>query len=277
MNSTLIALVSMGFLGAVFAAGLAAASKKFAVEVNPKIAEVEEALPGINCGACGYGGCSSFAEAVVSGEAPVNGCPVGGADVARELSRILGIELDGDGQRVIAQILCKGGRQEAVELSTYQGPRDCRIAHMIGGHKQCGYGCLGLGTCVDTCPFEAMAMDENGLPIIYEDKCTACGNCVRACPRDIIILTGDEYGVHIRCRSLAKAKPTRDACGVGCIACRRCEKECPVDAITVEDNLARIDYDLCINCRKCAAVCPMNTIDVQEEKPIIKKKKRAAV
>ncbi len=273
MDSTLIALVSMGFLGAVFAAGLAVASKKFAVDVNPQVAEVEEALPGINCGACGYGGCSSFAEAVVSGEAAPNGCPVGGSDVARELCRILGIELDGKGQRVIAQVLCKGGQEEAVEQSTYQGPRDCRIAHMIGGHKGCGYGCLGLGTCVDTCPFEAMAMSDNGLPVIYEDKCTGCGNCVRACPRDIIVLAGDEYGVHIRCRSLAKGKPTRDACSVGCIACRRCVKECPVSAITVEDNLARIDYDLCINCRKCAAVCPMNTIDIQDEKPVLKKKR----
>jgi len=274
LSNSLMALLSMGGLGVLLSIGLAVASKKFAVEVDPKVEELEIALPGINCGACGYAGCRSLAEAIADGKAPVNGCPVGGIDVAEKVAEIMGAEAGLAPQRKVAQILCKGGHAEAVQRAEYSGPMDCRVMNLIqGGDKGCTYGCLGGGTCVKACPFDAMYMNENGLPVVIEDKCTGCGECVKACPRDIIVLAGEEMGVHIRCRSLALGKEVRKVCQVGCIACRRCEKECPVDAITVTDNLAEIDYEICINCRKCVAVCPVNTIEYQEGKPIIKRKK----
>lgn len=273
MSNTIVSLISMGLLGAFFALGLVVASKKLAVEVDPKLEAIEAALPGVNCGACGFAGCRAFAEAVGEGKVGPNGCPVGGVNVANKIAEILGVASENAGSRKVAQVMCKGGKAEAVERAEYAGPQDCRIANMTqGGDKGCTYGCLGLGTCVEACPFNAMAMDENGLPVIFEDKCTGCGKCVAACPRDIIMLVGEEYGVHIRCRSHASGKETRSVCKVGCIACRRCEKECPVDAIVVENNLAKIDYDKCIVCRKCVAVCPVNTIEAQEGKPIVKKK-----
>lgn len=273
MSNTLVSLISMGALGVVFSIGLAIASKQFHVESDPLIDNIEAVLPGINCGACGFAGCRAFAEGVAAKKAPTNGCPVGGAEVAAKVAEVLGQQAT-ETRRKVAQVLCKGGFSEAPRRANYQGPADCRIVHLTqNGDKGCSYGCLGCGTCVEACRFDAMRMNENGLPEIIEDNCTACNACVEACPRDIIVLVEERQGVHIRCRSLAKGKETRSVCSVGCIACRRCEKECPVDAITVNDNLARIDYDLCINCRKCVAVCPMNTIDEQDGKPIIKKRR----
>jgi electron transport complex protein RnfB len=275
LSTTLVSLISMGMVGSVLAAGLVYASKKFAVETDPTADEIEEVLPGANCGACGYAGCRAFAEAAADGKAPVDGCPVGGVTVAKLVAQILGVEAVEGTHRKVAQVLCKGGRAEAKLHAEWIGPRDCRVAQNTqnGSFKACSYGCLGLGTCVAACPFDAMYMDENGLPVVIEEKCTGCGMCVRACPRDIIVLAEEPQGVHIRCRSLALGKDVRGVCSVGCIACRRCEKECPVNAITVEDNLARIDYDKCINCRRCVAVCPMNTIEYQEGKPVLKKKR----
>lgn len=271
MNTTLVSLITMGSLGGLFALGLAVASKKFAVETDPKIDEIEEVLPGVNCGACGFAGCRSFAEGVASGEAPVNGCPVGGARVAKLVAEVLGVEAEAP-VRKVAQVLCKGGKAEAKQRGTYDGPRDCRIAHATqGGDKECPYGCLGYGSCVKACAFNAMYMDENGLPVVIEDNCTACGKCVEACPRNIIMLVPEEQGVHIRCRSLDTGRAVRQYCSTGCIACQRCVKVCPTEAIYMQDNLARIDYDKCINCRECVAVCPMKTIVWQEGKVLLDK------
>ncbi len=271
MNTILISLVSMGSMAALLAFGLAIASKKFAVETDPRVDEIESVLPGVNCGACGFAGCNNFAEGVASGKAPVNGCPVGGLSVAKMVASIMGVEADGPKRRV-AQVLCKGGLNEAKQRGGYDGPRDCRIAHATqGGDKACSYGCLGYGSCVAACEFDAMYMDENGLPVVIEENCTACGKCVDACPRDIILLADVEQGVHIRCRSQLTGRFVRQVCTVGCIACQRCVKVCPTGAIYMENNLAHINYDKCTNCRECVAVCPMNTIDWQEGKPVIEK------
>lgn len=271
MNTTLVSLVSMGSLAGLFAFGLSVASKRFAVETDPQIDEIEEVLPGINCGACGFAGCRSFAEGVATGKAEVHGCPVGGAPVAKLVAAIVGVETDGPKRRV-AQVLCKGGLAEAEQRGLYDGPKDCRIAHATqGGEKACAYGCLGYGSCVQACAFDAMYMDENGLPHVIEENCTACGKCVEACPRDIIVMINEEQGVHIRCRSLDRGRQVRQVCSVGCIACQRCVKVCPHDAIYMQDNLARINYEKCTNCRECVAVCPMNTIDWQEGKALLEK------
>ncbi|HKM17854.1 MAG: RnfABCDGE type electron transport complex subunit B [Firmicutes bacterium] len=274
LYNSLVALASMGGLGIILSVGLVIAAKKFSVEVDERIEEIEIALPGVNCGACGFAGCRSLAEAIAEGKAPINGCPVGGIAVAEKIAEIMGADSGNAPERKVAQVLCRGGCAEAAQRAEYDGPNDCRIMNTTqGGDKGCTYGCLGGGTCVEVCPFNAMYMDENGLPVVIEEKCTGCGKCVEACPRDIIILTGEEYGVHIRCRSLAPGKEVRQVCKVGCIACRRCEKECPCDAITVTNNLAEIDYDKCTVCRRCVAVCPVHTIEEQDGKPEIKAKK----
>ena len=171
--------------------------------------------------------------------------------------------------RKVAQVLCKGGCEEAKQRAEYDGPKNCRVMNIIqGGDKACTYGCLGGGTCVEACPFDAMYMNENGLPVVIEEKCTGCGKCVEACPATLSSLSvrNTEFisgAVHMR-RVKKCAKSAR-----WCIACRRCEKECPVNAITVADNLAEIDYDKCTVCRRCVAVCPMHTIEAQEGKPEI--------
>ncbi|HHW72983.1 MAG TPA: RnfABCDGE type electron transport complex subunit B [Firmicutes bacterium] len=262
----------MGSLAALFALGLAVAGRVFSVETDPKVDAVEEVLPGVNCGGCGFAGCRAFAEAVSSGKAPTNGCPVGGARVAKLVAEILGVEAAAPVRRV-AQVLCKGGLEEAKQRGDYDGPKDCRLAHATqGGDKACAYGCLGYGSCVKACAFDAMYMSDNGLPVVVEENCTACGKCVEACPRDIIILVPEEQGVHIRCRNLDPGRFIRQVCSVGCIACQRCVKTCPTGAIYMQDNLARIDYDKCTNCRKCVEVCPMKTIVWQEGKPLVLEK-----
>lgn len=254
-------LLSMGGLGALLAAGLGFASKTFHVERDKRIDQVEEALPGANCGACGFAGCSSFAEAVVTGEAAVDGCPVGGEKVAKKLGEIMGTDASA-GERMIAQVLCNGGWKETSQPAEYRGVKSCRAANMInGGTKSCQYGCLGLGDCAAVCPFDAIVMSDNGLPVIDPEKCTGCGKCVEACPRNIITLAPESSRNHIRCSSHDHGKVIRRICEVGCIGCGICAKVCPVDAITMEDNLAVIDYDKCVNCGLCAEKCPTNAIE----------------
>ncbi len=254
-------ILSMGGIGVILALGLGLASKKFHVEVDERIQQVEEVLPGINCGACGFAGCSSFAEAVINGEAEINGCPVGGEVVAEKIAEILGVEGETN-ETVKAQLLCGGGIKETKKLSEYSGIQTCKAAESInGGTKSCQYSCMGFGDCMEVCPFDAIEMSENGLPIIDKEKCTGCGKCVVACPKNIITLAPEDKLNHIRCSSHDPGKVVSKICEVGCIGCSLCVKACPVDAITMEDNLAVIDYDKCINCGICSEKCPTGTIE----------------
>ncbi|MGI6038278.1 MAG: RnfABCDGE type electron transport complex subunit B [Limnochordia bacterium] len=265
-------LLTMGVIGFFFAIVLSLATKTLAVESDPKVDAIEEVLPGANCGACGYAGCRAFAEAVASGQAPIDGCPVGGQAVARAVAEIMGVAAPEGITRKIAQLLCNGGCTEATNRSEYYGAQDCRAALLAGGgSKGCTYGCLGLGTCEVHCPFDAITMNDNNLPVVDEELCTGCGKCVEACPRDLFQLVEEPQGVHIRCRSFAKGKDVRQVCTVGCIGCRRCVKECPYDAIHMEGMLAVIDYDKCTNCGQCVEVCPTNTIHKQPNKEFIEK------
>lgn len=260
-NLYIASLISMGGLGALLATGLGFAAKTFTVEKDERIDKVEEALPGANCGACGYAGCSAFAEAVVAGEAPVDGCPVGGSSTAETVADIMGGSA-ATTEREVAQVLCSGGWKETERSAEYQGIQSCKAANMVsGGTKSCQYGCLGLGDCAFVCPFDAILMNENGLPEIDEEKCTACGECVKVCPRSIITLAPISKKNHIRCSSHDYGKVVRKICEVGCIGCGICAKVCPVDAITMEDNLAVIDYEKCVNCGLCAEKCPTDTIE----------------
>ncbi len=260
IKDILMPIISLGGMSILFGAGLAFASQKFAVDSDPREEEVREALPGANCGACGYPGCDGFAAAVVAGEAPIAGCPVGGASVAQKLGEIMGVEVDTI-DRQVAKVLCAGDCDNAPLKYQYQGIEDCVAAAMLAdGPKECSYGCLGLGTCVRACPFDAIYINDKGIAEVDVDKCTSCEKCVAACPKNLIEMIPVSSLVQVMCKSEDKGKEVRTACKVGCIGCRICEKACLFDAIKVEDNVARIDYDKCVNCMVCAEKCPTKSI-----------------
>ena len=239
----LTSIIALGGLGLIFGAGLAFASKKFAVQIDPKVEQIIEVLPGANCGACGQPGCSAYAEAVAAGRVPPNRCTPGGADVAQMVASIMGLsglELE---EPKVAVVCCQGNRELAVEKFIYEGVEDCHAAQLIGGgHKACSYGCLGLGTCVRACPFGAMYMREDGLPFVIEEKCTACGICVSVCPRKIMQLIPRSQAVFLACVSLDKLKEVKSVCKVGCFACKICAtpKVTPSGAIIMDGNLPKI-------------------------------------
>ena len=254
------AIVVMAIMGAAFGLLLGVAGKKFHVEVDPRVTRVRECLPGANCGGCGYPGCDGYAEAVVSGKAAADACKPGGAAAATRIGEILGVAVDADGDRGIARLICGGGAT-CGNRARYSGIPTCRAATLAGGgFKSCEFGCLGLGDCVEACRFDAMTMSADGMPVIDEEKCVACGSCVKACPRGIIEIIPRSKTVFVACRSTDSGAVTRKVCKAGCIACRLCVKACQEGAIQVENNLARIDYTKCTSCGACAAKCPTGAI-----------------
>ncbi|EOC99833.1 RnfABCDGE type electron transport complex subunit B [Caldisalinibacter kiritimatiensis] len=264
MNSILSAVLTLGGLGLLFGIGLAIASKVFAVEVDPKVEAIREALPGANCGACGYPGCDGFASAVAAGKAPVNGCPVGGAESAGKIGEIMGVNAEA-GEKKVARVKCKGNNSVSKERYEYKGIEDCKAAAMVaGGNKACEYGCLGFGTCVDACNFDAIKIID-GVAVIDPEKCTGCGNCVDACPKSVIEMVPYSQKVFVDCNSKDFGKEVKQSCTVGCIGCQLCVKACPFDAIEFENNLPKINYDKCKNCMLCAEKCPTKAITAQLE------------
>ncbi len=241
MTELLIPILTMTALGFLFSTGLVLAYKRLRVEEDPKIEKVSEALPQANCGACGFSGCRAFAEAVVKGDAEANGCPVGGSETAQNVATILGVKA-GEVIPKVARVHCRGTHQAAKDRGLYLGIATCFASHLVGGNKQCSFGCMGHGDCVRACQFDAMHMGEEGLPIIDEDKCTACGKCVDACPRNILELHPLSQNILVFCRSKDRGPTARKVCKNACIACGICVRACP-EAIVLEDNLAVItDY-----------------------------------
>ncbi len=277
--SIVLSGVSLGSMGLLFGAGLAYASQKFAVEIDPRAIEIREALPSANCGGCGYPGCDGFANAVAAGEAPVNGCPVGGAECAEKIAAIMGVEA-GTGTRQVARVLCKGHRECSVTLYDYSGITDCRAAHMLnGGDKGCKYGCMGYGTCVNVCNFDAIHINEFGIAEVDPEKCVACGACLEACPKDVIGYVPYGHKIIVDCNNKERGGHVKKNCDVACIACGMCTKVCKFDAIHVIDNVATIDYEKCVNCRACAQKCPTGAIFgkiVKPPKPKVAPKPKAA-
>lgn len=257
----LVPVLSLTALAVLFAGVLAWADKVFSIEKDSRVEAIIEVLPGANCGACGYAGCAAFAEAVAKGEAPVNGCPVGRKKVADQISEIMGVNSQEEGERSTASLVCQGSEEVAKTKMVYHGIQDCRAAVLIdGGDKSCPYGCLGLGTCVRVCPFDAISMGDNGLPIIDQELCTGCNKCRDACPKGVIRMSPESTPVMVACNSHAKGAEVLKVCKVGCIACGKCAKVCQVDAISMVDNLAIIDPHKCNDCGACIEACPTHAI-----------------
>lgn len=257
-----IALAVIGGLGLLFGGLLAYAAQRFAVEEDARVETICDLLPGANCGACGFPGCINFAEKVVKGDAPVDSCIPGGKAVCDNICEVLGVESVASEVKKIAEVYCIGSKEVAPDKFVYQGVRDCKAAMMYGGgFKACQYGCLGLGTCAEACPFDALAMGDNGLPVVDIEKCTGCGICVKACPRDIIrIVNAERIGKVVLCNSKDRGKVVRQVCEVGCTGCKACVKACPQDAIVVDDYLATIISEKCDDCGKCVEACPRDII-----------------
>lgn len=258
------AILALGGIAFISAFGLGIASIFFSVEVDPKVQEIGEMLPGANCGGCGFPGCAGFAEAVAAGNADVSGCVAGGESVAREIGRILGLEVK-TGNKKVARVFCRGGINHAQEKYEYIGVRDCRAAQILaGGPKSCIYGCLGFGTCVQACSFGAISMGPDRIPLIDPHKCTSCGRCVSICPRHIIKLVPASQSFSVLCSSHDKGKQVKEVCEIGCIACQICVKKCPEEAINMEDSLAVIDTEKCVSCGICWEKCPQKIIWADE-------------
>ncbi len=256
----LSSVIGLGILGLTFGAILAIAAKKFAVDVDPRIEAINEELPAANCGGCGYPGCVGYAEALVVKSESTTLCSPGGVETVEAIAKILGIEAE-EMIPQIAIVRCGGTFEAAKSKYIYDGIRDCNVAELLGGgSKACEYGCLGLGSCVVSCPYDAMVMREDGLPKVFEDKCTGCGLCVTACPKGIMELIPENQEIFVGCVSQKRAKEVKAVCSVGCTGCGLCAnpKFTPSEKVTMENNLPVIppdweDYDTSVE--KCPTKC----------------------
>ncbi len=254
-------LVVLAVLGVIFGIALAIVAARFVVKVDPKVEQVRETLPGANCGACGFAGCMGYAEAVVGNpDVAASMCAPGKAPVAEKIATITGKKAEKLDPK-IARVFCQGGKSLSQRKFIYTGVQDCTAAVLAaGGDKSCEFGCMGYGTCMRACPFGAITMSADNLPLINQEKCTACGKCVAACPKQVIELAQASKAVVISCHSRDKGIDVKKKCQVGCIACGICVRTCPVDAIKIDNNLARIDHSKCIVCGLCTKKCPTNAI-----------------
>jgi Na+-translocating ferredoxin:NAD+ oxidoreductase RNF subunit RnfB len=241
----MLALTAVGAIGGltiVLASLLVLANKQLYVEEDPRIDFVEEMLPHANCGACGVPGCRPFAEALVQGDALPGKCTVSTEEERARIATFLGVDIGAEEQRA-ARVACMGGSNVARNRARYHGLMTCRAAAQVaGGGKGCFWGCLGLDDCFVVCNFDAVRMNEQSLPVIDEDKCTACGDCVDACPKDLISLHPVSHRLWVACSSLEAEDDALDDCEVACTACGRCAMDAP-ELIAMENNLAIIDYE----------------------------------
>lgn len=254
------AVVALGSMGLVFGLLLAGASKYLSVEHDEKFPQIINALPGANCGGCGYSGCANFAHAVTIGKAHTNGCPVGGTKSSVKIAHIMGVKPHAPDTRV-SFVHCAGSTGRTKKHYMYVGIDDCTAVNNIGGgQNSCKYSCLGLGNCVRHCQFGAIEIIDD-IARVNPKKCVSCGRCVEVCPKGIIQLVPRKSKYIVQCSSKDNGATTKKNCDVGCIACKICEKACPSGAIKVKDNLAKIDYTKCINCGECALKCPKKIIN----------------
>lgn len=260
----LVAALVVGAIGIFIGVFLGVAGIKFKVEVDERQEKIQAALPGNNCGGCGYAGCSGLAAAIVKGEAATNACPVGGAAVAQVISEIMGVETS-DAEPMVAFVHCQGDCYKAHNDYEYTGAEDCRMMAFVpgGGPKACDDGCLGYGTCVKECPFDAIRIVD-GIAVVDKEVCKACGKCVAVCPKHLISLVPKSKKIHVACSSTAKGPVAMKACDTACVGCSLCVKNCPNEALKIENLHAVMDYEKCSSCGVCMTKCPKGAIINQE-------------
>jgi Na+-translocating ferredoxin:NAD+ oxidoreductase RNF subunit RnfB len=255
-----IATLLISVTGIIIGIFLGVAAKKLEVEVDEKEQLVRELLPGNNCGACGYPGCDNLAQAIASGKAPANACPVANSKAHVEIGSVMGTEIE-EKEKQVAFVKCAGTCDKTKVKYNYYGIPDCKKAVFTPGKgpKQCSYGCTGFGSCVKVCQFDAIHVID-GVAVVDREKCTSCGLCIMECPNNLIESVPYDTSHFVRCNSKDKGKDVKAGCSIGCIGCMMCVKACGFEAVTVEDNLACIDYSKCTNCGKCAQKCPTKVI-----------------
>lgn len=259
--TVIAAVVVVSITGLLGAAILVVASQFMSVEVDERVTAIEEALPSANCGACGYAGCSDYANAIVESGAPSNLCVPGGLACSQAISAIMGVEGGNVAQRM-AIVACQGTTEHREEKYIYQGLQSCSaMVGLHGGSSACPYGCLGLGDCIAACKFDAIEIC-NGVARVNPEKCTGCGACEAACPKRVIWIREVSEKPVVMCANHDRGALTRKECSAGCIGCKKCEKSCPAEAIHVVENVARIDLDKCTGCRICVNECPVKAIAV---------------
>ena len=260
ISGILIAAAIVGGTGLFIGVFLGVSGKKFAVEVDEKEILVRNELPGNNCGGCGYAGCDALAKAIAAGQAEVGACPVGGASTAEKIGAIMGVA-GGTTEKKVAFVKCKGTCDKTKVQYNYYGVDDCKKVSVVpgAGEKACTYGCMGYGSCVKACAFDAIHVVD-GVAVVDKEKCVACGKCVSSCPNHLIELVPYKAEHLVQCSSHDKGKDVKSVCESGCIGCTLCTKQCEFDAIHMENNLAVIDYEKCTNCGKCAEKCPVKVI-----------------
>lgn len=257
MKEILYAVLVLGIMGAVFGAVLAIASKVFAVKTDERLPKLVEALPGANCGGCGFAGCQAYAQAVLEGRAEIGLCVAGGQASADRMAAVMGVTA-AKTERLVAMVRCRGHH---TAKARYDGIHDCRSAMFVGGNgpSACPSGCLGFGSCVSVCRFDAIHVVD-GVAKVDPEKCTGCLQCAAVCPRKVIVPVSYDADIVIACSNHERGAYTRRECDMGCVGCHLCEKQCEFDAIHVVNNLAVIDYSKCVSCGRCAAVCPRKLI-----------------
>jgi RnfABCDGE-type electron transport complex B subunit len=256
----LIAVTTLGALTFLIATVLLFAHSKLRVDEDPRIEAVYELLPHTNCGACGLPGCRPFAEALVRGDVEPAQCTVSTDQEKDVIAGLLGVDV-GVQEQVVARLACAGGSNVARMHARYEGVNSCRAAALVaGGGKGCAWGCLGLGDCGEVCDFDAIQMDVHNLPVVDEDACTACGDCVDACPKDLFSLHPVSHRLWVACKNLEHGDAILEDCEVGCTACGKCAMDASGGAIAMVDNLAVVDYSRMHAQRAAIERCPTGAI-----------------
>jgi len=269
MQMVLYPVLVLTGIGAVAAVLLVLAAKFMHVPTDERIDAIGEALPGANCGACGFAGCADYAAAIVKDGASTGLCVPGGDKASIAIAAIMGTEAI-DIEEKVALVRCSGSYNHTADKYNYTGAKSCAAASTLyGGSAICSYGCLGYGDCQNACPFGAIHV-ENGLAVVDQQICTGCGACAKVCPKNIIEIVPLRKRYIVTCLNHDKGGVTRKICSKGCIGCGRCAKACEFGAIVIEDNRAHISFDLCTACGKCSEVCPVGCIEliIHDQQPL---------